>query len=669
MPKITDIYNVIKRSDRDTAKFDGLAYGITNNEILGLPNGGAFTVLSPSSPFGAAAFKTAAVAPGKMPIQQAFKDVLIKGYERSKDQTTLFIDLADLDDEGDSGKNNPGNPIFFTEGDKEGTSIAQAIADLVNKLPHNVKPVIRFLRGTSTTGTVDKDGEFWNVRRRGIEAIFWKVEGGELVPRITHPDAELHVGYYSPNFKLSWLMEKILKLAVKAPAFLSGWKSEQVDAMFDTIMKVPTFSASWNHGKIVAIGGKTVMTGGINYWHHYTSQNNSQNIIDMQAMVTGDAAASAQGGYLDYFWKYLNSTENQTDHRSFKKSVPLNKKVSIDKLPWRWDKPVPLFKSLTKLAPQPSTPTTIPVLSVARVGDWSGRYVSAYPVQAVDAVRDIVVNWEVPSFTATSNFSGLVDFVRRSSDDGGGILSSLLKLFNCSPAAWASDTARIWAIRNAKRSVYASGQMIVGSLQRGAAAYMALVKAMNKGLPAEKKWDGYLWPYDLLLAFAELVIKFRGTSGLDPAGSEGAGIKIVLGNTSGSEWGDSRTVADITSRVVPLVRGLDKSLSNSDAEGLVARWLSVKRIDRPYDDGGKVKGPDSIHTKTICVDSELLYVGSDNLYPCYNEEHGIWVDDAKAVKSWMDDYWSPLWKIVDEKVLAEGVREKDKAVSQLTDDV
>lgn len=209
MPKITDIYNYIKNSDLDPAHFEGLAYGITNNDILGLPGGGPFTVLSPSSPFGEAAFKAATklnrdgkpagILPGKMPIQEAFKAVLVKGYELSKDQKILFIDISDLDD--DYGKSS-GNPIFFTEGDKEGTSVAEAIASLVNKVPHDVKPVIRFMRGTSTGGRVDMDGEFWQIRRPGIEAIFWKVEDGNLVPRITHPSAELHVGYYSPNFKL-----------------------------------------------------------------------------------------------------------------------------------------------------------------------------------------------------------------------------------------------------------------------------------------------------------------------------------------------------------------------------------------------------------------------------------------------------------------------------------
>lgn len=67
------------------------------------------------------------------------------------------------------------------------------------------------------------------------------------------------------------------------------------------------------------------------------------------------------------------------------------------------------------------------------------------------------------------------------------------------------------------------------------------------------------------------------------------------------------------------MRGLDHSLSEAGAKALLDKWFVIKRIRKMYGD----RGPDSIHTKTICVDRELLYVGSDNLYPSYNEEHGV----------------------------------------------
>ena len=43
--------------------------------------------------------------------------------------------------------------------------------------------------------------------------------------------------------------------------------------MLNAAFKNLTFSASWNHGKIVAIGGKTKMTGGVNYWPEYVGKS------------------------------------------------------------------------------------------------------------------------------------------------------------------------------------------------------------------------------------------------------------------------------------------------------------------------------------------------------------------------------------------------------------
>lgn len=49
------------------------------------------------------------------------------------------------------------------------------------------------------------------------------------------------------------------------------------------------------------------------------------------------------------------------------------------------------------------------------------------------------------------------------------------------------------------------------------------------------------------------------------------------------------------------------------------------------------------HCKVLCTDKKLMYVGSDNYYPSYNEEHGIWLDDEETIKTWYDGYWTPRW--------------------------
>ncbi|KAH8727112.1 hypothetical protein GQ44DRAFT_825211 [Phaeosphaeriaceae sp. PMI808] len=49
------------------------------------------------------------------------------------------------------------------------------------------------------------------------------------------------------------------------------------------------------------------------------------------------------------------------------------------------------------------------------------------------------------------------------------------------------------------------------------------------------------------------------------------------------------------------------------------------------------------HSKAYCVDKQLLYVGSDNPYPNYNEEHGIWIDDKETINAWYEKFWTPRW--------------------------
>jgi hypothetical protein len=58
----------------------------------------------------------------------------------------------------------------------------------------------------------------------------------------------------------------------------------------------------WNHGKILAVNGTTMMTGGGNYWTEYTGP--LHDVIDQQAKVTGEAAISAHQ-WSDYFWKLV----------------------------------------------------------------------------------------------------------------------------------------------------------------------------------------------------------------------------------------------------------------------------------------------------------------------------------------------------------------------------
>jgi hypothetical protein len=71
----------------------------------------------------------------------------------------------------------------------------------------------------------------------------------------------------------------------------------------------------------------------------------------------------------------------------------------------------------------------------------------------------------------------------------------------------------------------------------------------------------------------------------------------------------------------------------------VDKYLHIRRC---LNDDGKMYS----HSKIVCIDQKLMYVGSDNLYPCYNEEHGIWVEDGvstSSVKDWVNGFYTTYW--------------------------
>lgn len=49
------------------------------------------------------------------------------------------------------------------------------------------------------------------------------------------------------------------------------------------------------------------------------------------------------------------------------------------------------------------------------------------------------------------------------------------------------------------------------------------------------------------------------------------------------------------------------------------------------------------HSKVVCVDDKLMHMGSDNIYPCYCEEHGVWIDDVNAIQAWKAKFRDKLW--------------------------
>ncbi|KAH7396924.1 hypothetical protein DE146DRAFT_736951 [Phaeosphaeria sp. MPI-PUGE-AT-0046c] len=720
LPTIKDLESALQDLDRKfpKAKLEGLAFQLTSNESLGLGDGKAFNVNIPfrTWPPKEKIHDTSALPKCKYPsaLQEAFKEVLTAGSKKSDrttwDTSACWIDIVSL---------NPAD-LFFTEftGKSEEKpyvplgqldSIAKAIADVVNSIPEssNIKPVIRILAGADENLTAT---EYWQKFLYRFENMFWTKESadGPTIPLITQKNATLFVGYYGPTFQpgspeaSSWLEtlggsvesivqknEDLIKSHANDPSF--DPKKLHLHDQITTFVKDGLPAISWNHGKLLVVNGKVVMTGGGNFWNEYMGQQ--CDIVDHQAKIKGDAAITAHK-YTNYFFEYLNK-HVQSDTRSLLRSCTL----SSNSPNWTDGVQAPLadFK--------PSNTGQYPVLTVGRLGDWHGTMAKVpFPVQVIDAIRDVALNvfWHIKPDNEQGKTIAMMDYALRDDSTIAAYASTAniaIKVSNIfstqktlpfivpdineiftdlqiNPVAWASRYARKYVIERAEKRVCISQQMLVDLLQIDDASFKKAVfgvhdqdhpKDDKAGLNDRLKpitkgstpWDGAIWPYDLLCAigWALARIDFNKGDGVyivltTDFPRDGKTVTLKNGEKVHKEarkrnWEDRTKVSEFKKRLAVCMKGM------AQLRTVLPNWFLLMtaedRVDEVINKRLHVQrvlnndGDHYCHNKIVMVDDKLLYIGSDNAYPSYNEEHGVWIDHQDTIKSWKKDYWDGLW--------------------------
>lgn len=186
-------------------------------------------------------------------------------------------------------------------------------------------------------------------------------------------------------------------------------------------------------------------------------------------------------------------------------------------------------------------------------------------------------------------------------------------------------------------------------------------------------------PSDLLIALAYAVVRIAKNTG-------GKGhVQIVLSSTHDDKtngpqegWGDTAHIADLKWRLKKVILGLaylqpeaaaffgplaaksQKIDLTEEQVGLISaagqifgpfdvksinmddfdQYFQVKRVMKG-DEGNNVHYQ---HSKIVCIDDRIMYCGSDNAYPSYNEEHGIWIEDEPTIQAWKEKFWNELWE-------------------------
>jgi len=149
-------------------------------------------------------------------------------------------------------------------------------------------------------------------------------------------------------------------------------------------------------------------------------------------------------------------------------------------------------------------------------------------------------------------------------------------------------------------------------------------------------------PPDLLVAMSKALSKFAQLPAPSSDATTGA-IFIVLSSRD-PNYGDHISKGELRSRLTGVMKYMATQLKvlpvttrAEDVEDIVRDRLRLKRVRN-----GDVH--QLMHAKTLCVDRSLLYIGSDNPYPAYNEEFGCWVEEPGYVESWFKGFYDGAWK-------------------------
>jgi hypothetical protein len=535
-------------------------------------------------------------APSPSPLQGAISQAINEATPRDP----CYIDILHLYDQGEGGTAKFFDPII------------KSIVDFIKSGSSGGTPVIRYLVGDTSRRPPQESGF--------MERLY---ETGEF-------SAHVFYGNFAPSFQLSaqpagfsadGLVEAVHGLI--AGALPTGYQSE-AERLFAGLPDWATLSqlvkpASWNHAKIFALNGSQLVIGGGNYWAEYSQDETV--LFDLSMRIGGDAAIDAHE-YANYLWGYLNDIPT-TDTYSCSFANYTN-----DLLKFEPSNKAPLLTDF------PTNGGSTNALTVSRIGNWPSQ--TGYPVQVVDGIRDFIVN--VIALLAEQNGDDelTASVVNAVTDEN--LRDELRKLgISINPAAWASRYARNYAICHAQSNLRLSQQaLVMDDLVNGSSEYKELVARINEMLGTS--WDGYIWPFDTLSALGNALATFSQNPNIPGT------VQIVCSAPSqATGYEDPVTATEFRQKLISIMTGMSL-MDYIKPLGSISDIVYERVLYRRVDNTREGPPPHANHSKLVVVDDALCYIGSDNLYPGYNEESGVWIDDQQAIRRFVEECWTDLWE-------------------------
>lgn len=200
-----------------------------------------------------------------------------------------------------------------------------------------------------------------------------------------------------------------------------------------------------------------------------------------------------------------------------------------------------------------------------------------------------------------------------------------LKALGISPAAWASRASHLFAISHATESIILCQQQMVDTQLTNQDA--AQIKNLDEWL----KKKGITWPKRAIIPFDLAAAICDGIFSMNS--SKGKICNLLSPTSAKDDYGDPYDWSTFLDYILFLFE--ERHGTEISRNELNQRILCRKIMNND----GKYYN----HTKIICIDNSVLYVGSDNIYPEYNEQHGAWIDRKENIQAWLDQYWSAAW--------------------------
>ena len=351
-------------------------------------------------------------------------------------------------------------------------------------------------------------------------------------------------------------------------------------------------SVSWNHAKIVAVDGRTVLVGGHNMWSE--DYLVAEPVHDVSMLVHGGAAIDAHH-HADRLWDYV------CDHRGGL--------VAVSSFVYRGGSAAIEPDCLETMRMPPAAPDSKPRDSKPR---------DSKP-------RDSKPAGSKPG-DANPGDSKPGDAKPRDSKPADA------KPGDAKPGAAMLATGRLGA---GMTDHFGNQDDLARDLIFGAARHgiVAAQQDVAFGMPGK---HAPIYPELTLKAWAEFMLAGCGD------------VFLVLSNLGARGHGPNDY-----SNGVPLQAVAEKMLTVAQAHSSLSRPALVDLLCRHFHLAPFRFGPDASwpggaaignHAKFWMVDGRYFYLGSDNLYPVDLQEFGYIVDDGVAAAQLRRAYWDPLWR-------------------------